>query len=76
MKNFPTITNKTILTVMGDQIDGSSIYYGIDVPQFQYDEFHTTRTEFDEYIFMTIGKTGTNNRMINSTKKIRMKRGV
>ena len=39
-----------------DHLDVSSIHYGIDVPQFHCDGFHTFGTDFDDYKFMTIVK--------------------
>ena len=51
-----TLPTKTILTVMGYHLDGSSIHYGIDVPHFYYDGVHTVGDEFDYYLFMNIGK--------------------
>ena len=41
---------------MGDHLDGCSIHYGIEVPQFHFDGIHTFMPEFYEYMLMTIGK--------------------
>ena len=52
----PTLPNKTVLIVIGDHLDGSSIHYGIDVPQFHYDGVHIVGPDFNDYRLMTIGK--------------------
>ena len=41
---------------MGDHLDGPSIHYVIDAPQFHYYWVHTVGTEFGDYMFMTTGK--------------------
>ena len=56
-EEVPTLTNKYVLSVMGDHLQGSFIHDGIYVPQFHYDRFHTVGTDFDEDIFMTIVKS-------------------
>ena len=41
---------------MGDNLYGSSIHDGIDVPKFHYDGVHTVGPDFYEDVLMTIGK--------------------
>ena len=74
-EEVPPLTTKIVSTMMGDHIDGSTIHYGINVPQFQYYGFYTVGPEFDEDMLMNIDKTGTSKTMINSTIIFRMKRG-
>ena len=52
----PTLTTKSVLTVMGDYLDGSSIHDVIDVQHFHYDGFHRVNPEFNEDMLMTISK--------------------
>ena len=41
---------------MGDHLYGSSIHYGINVPQFHYAGFHKVGTEFDEDMLIAVSK--------------------
>ena len=59
---------------MGDNLYGSSIHDGIDVPKFHYYGIHTVGPYFDEGMFMTIGKTGMRNRILNSAIHFRMRK--
>ena len=54
-EDVTTLFNKAVLTFMGGHLDGYSIYYVIDVPQFQYYGVRIVGPEFDEDIFITVG---------------------
>ena len=55
-EEVPTLPTKDVLTMTGDNLDGSSIHDVINVPQFHYDGVHTAGPQFDEDILITIGK--------------------
>ena len=55
-EEFPALHIKTFLAVTGDNLNGSYIHDRIDVPQHQYYGVHTVGPEFDDDMFMTIGK--------------------
>ena len=55
-EEVPTLPTKDVLTMTGDNLDGSSIHDVINVPQFHYDGAHKVGPEFDEYMLMNIGK--------------------
>ena len=55
-EEVPNLPTKTIFTVIGAHLDGSSINDVIGVPQFNYYGVNTVRPDFDEYILITIGK--------------------
>ena len=41
---------------MGDHLDGSSIHYGINLPQFHHYGVQKNGPEFDDDMLMNIGK--------------------
>ena len=55
-EEVPTLPTKTVITVMGDHLDRTSIHDVIDITTFHYHGVSTVGPEFDEYTLMTIGK--------------------
>ena len=75
-EEVPNLPAKTVLTVMGDHLYGSSVHDIIDVAQFNYDGVHTLGTECYDDMLMNISKTGTKKRMKNSIICFRMRKGL
>ena len=55
-EEFPAVPTKTVLTVMGDHLNGSPVHYLIDAPKFHYDGVHAVGPKFYEDMFINIGK--------------------
>ena len=75
-EEFPAVPTKTVLTVMGDHLNGSPVHYLIDAPKFHYDGVHAVGPKFYEDMFINIGKKGMMKRIMNSTIHFIMIKGL